>query len=770
MADEDWPSQSFRDHVIHRLEPELARNRQTAPNLPVPGDARQVEEYVFQKCVSKDEYMRTIAKVINAINCNSKSASVPTGLTNPYGSASNGSKQSPTSQTASALISGVAQGNRTQIPPDPQPTHQQQHRADLQSNARYHTPPLGQPPPMMHTQSTAAAANTSQPPMNNASVHPGSVSMGSQPPSRLSNSHMPPNGAPTNQQYYPPMQAGPQGNMPHSSQMYDIKPISSVSSINPNMPPQQQSQQQQPRWNSQNQPMYMNHQQNAPTMHEMQPRGMYNTPPSHMQSQYSGIPPPSNASQSSVLENLVGPPNYAHYEIQPTPEILANIKKISNGNDKFYLDMIRRLQPTIPALRAKLNQLPPSDVNISRIEYALNVIRFEKAATLDNLRQVETYVTKYINDPHLMYPPQKQMHPMEGMAPQNYGMPQSNIPMQHQQMLSQQPMQWSNQGWIDEKSQLQQQGPNQQGPSQQQIYMSQRSQPYGIPPQVKGPQNAPPPSVQNMHYRPDSQQPPYQNSQFPPQMYAPVSMQNQTMPPIQQSSYSSVHHRPQSQPPQMMHTGPNQMSQQQSMMMQQQPSSIYGNDLMSSDAMHTSFDDIYMPMSDLGSTSSDVNMRTNSVTNELPSTIPGDGINSMMQQQSMSGITPISVGDQAYSEILNVEDRFQFSLVNDPSVPNGPLLKCKLRRDMQLPPVFLIIPKGYPQNPVGFHRVELDIDSFFYDDVQTAVYNQFSKVSPRTITEALNSWDETVINFYSTQISNENYDELFSSVSYGDMS
>ncbi|GMT18395.1 hypothetical protein PFISCL1PPCAC_9692, partial [Pristionchus fissidentatus] len=135
---DDWQSQSFRNLVINRLEPELARNRQNALNMPVPGDTRQVEEYVFQRCISKDDYLRLIHKVINAINGIPKSAAVPPTL------------QPSPFHLQSCGQSGPGSAGRSAIPPDPQQTQAAARAAGGGPTApAVMAPPLGQPPPQM---------------------------------------------------------------------------------------------------------------------------------------------------------------------------------------------------------------------------------------------------------------------------------------------------------------------------------------------------------------------------------------------------------------------------------------------------------------------------------------------------------------------------------------------------------------------------------------------------------------------------------------------
>lgn len=692
MSEEDWPSQSFRDHVIHRLEPELARNRQTAPNLPVPGDARQVEEYVFQKCGSKDEYMRTIAKVINAINCNSKSASVPTILTNTtFGNGNTAAKQSPTSQTPN-----INQGAfKTQIPPDPQPTHQQQHRPDLQSNNRYPASTLGQPPPMIHSTSTAPV-NVNQP-ISHVSAS-GQMSQPMRAPSAHSQS---------NQYYSQNMMSGPQpGSLPNSSQMYDVKPMQ-----HPQQHLPQTSQPNPQRWTGMQQSMYMN--QGQPMQqHDMHGRPVYPNNQMHhpsLQQQYSM--PNTMGGPPSVLENLVsapGPNYFSNMEIPPSAEALNSIRRL--GMDKNYIDIIRRLQPYIPVLKSKISQYPHGDAVQSRIEYALTVLRFDKVATFDNLRQVELFVQQQCRD-HA-YPPQ-QMHNMDPM--------QMNFNPQMQ--MGQHPMQWQGQNWDDKT-------PMSQG------YMQPRPQTYNMQSQPK--QVMP---VQNIPYQQDQMQHPmYQNQGYNQNMY---SMQGQPMS-IQPSSNSS------NRPPT---AGPATQNMQNSMMTPMSTNQPMYND-MNNDLMQGTFDDNMY---------NDANMR-NSISNDLPTSLP----NNMNMMNQTTGITNAHVNDAALNEIYQLEGRFEFAPAGDMTNPNEFVMRVTLRRT-EIPPLFIIVPRTYPQSPIQVQRLTLNPDEYPFDDLLSTVHMQLNRAAPRTITEALNIWDSSVDQFYSTnqQVPGDNYDEMLGN--YGEM-
>ncbi|KAF8361832.1 hypothetical protein PRIPAC_88755, partial [Pristionchus pacificus] len=67
-GDDDWPSQVFRDQIISCLETEIEANVHDDAN------AREVEQRIFVKCQSKDEYMSSITTVINAMKYTSKSS------------------------------------------------------------------------------------------------------------------------------------------------------------------------------------------------------------------------------------------------------------------------------------------------------------------------------------------------------------------------------------------------------------------------------------------------------------------------------------------------------------------------------------------------------------------------------------------------------------------------------------------------------------------------------------------------------------------------
>lgn len=94
-----------------------------------------------------------------------------------------------------------------------------------------------------------------------------------------------------------------------------------------------------------------------------------------------------------------------------------------------------------------------------------------------------------------------------------------------------------------------------------------------------------------------------------------------------------------------------------------------------------------------------------------------------------------------------------------------------------MPNLRLAIPNNYPNGAIQVVRAQLDLDSYFYDDLQNTIHQHLSRGGLHSVTDYLNAWvglavnrtneifqSVSVTNYYSTQNNPgtlSSFDDLF---------
>ncbi|VDO38253.1 unnamed protein product [Onchocerca flexuosa] len=128
--------------------------------------------------------------------------------------------------------------------------------------------------------------------------------------------------------------------------------------------------------------------------------------------------------------------------------------------------------------------------------------------------------------------------------------------------------------------------------------------------------------------------------------------------------------------------------------------------------------------------------------------------------------------EAARQELLTFGDRFLAdSNIEQISDSHSVVVKFSLTSH-NVPPLQLIIPKTYPNGEVLVGRAALDLDSFFFDDLQNVIHERLARPGLRTVADFLETWESTVRGYYLGQqqqsLLPSSFDDILQNTNFGD--